>query len=257
MEYHVKGLNEQEVEQARQHHGSNILTSQDAEGFWEKLLDNFKDPMIIILVAALGIVLVLAFFGYAEWYEGIGIAAAVILATFVATMSEFKNEQTFQKLQEEASRIRVNVFRDERARTIHIDDVVTGDCILLQPGNKIPADGKVIHGELQVNQAVFTGEAIPDRKRPGVQDAETGVALDNPHCVFRGTTVEDGEGVMAVDRVGDKTRFGKLAGQLKAEDRKGPLRVKLAKLARESGKQKLRFSILTWIELGETPRPID
>ncbi|MBF0225531.1 MAG: calcium-translocating P-type ATPase, PMCA-type [Desulfobacterales bacterium] len=230
MEYNFKGLGPSEVEKSRKEHGSNTITSQDVETFWEKLIDNFKDPMILILVIALGIVTVLAVFGYAEWYEGVGIASAVVLATFVATASEHKNEQTFQKLQEEASKIHVNVFRGDGVIRLGIDDVVVDDLVLLQPGDKICADGKLIAGEIKVNQAMFTGEPKAVKKEAGDSDADPHDP-SHPNRVLRGTTVEDGEAVIKVDLVGDKTHFGMLAKELTPEDRKGPLRVKLGKLA--------------------------
>lgn len=224
----VNGLTEKEVKISRETHGTNSITSKQAETFWDKLLDNLKDPMIIILMVALMIVVVLAIFGFTAWYEGVGIAAAVALATLVATASEFKNEQTFQKLQEEASRIFLNVFRGDALTIVPIDDIVVGDKVLLQPGDKIPADGHLIHGRIKVNQAMLTGEPEPVTKTHGkVSDA----ALDSPHALFRGTIVEDGEGVMEVSIVGDQTHFGKLASELSPEERPGPLRVKLAKLA--------------------------
>lgn len=235
MQYHIKGLTNEEVEQSRQKYGSNAITPQEVESFWDKLIDNFKDPMIIILLVALGIVTVLAVMGFAEWYEGVGIAAAVALATFVSTASEYKNEQTFQKLQEEASRIMINVFRNGHVCQIGIDDVVVGDMVLLQPGDKIPADGRLYQGEIKVNQAMFTGEPEAVQKTVGKPTGELR-QLDDPHLVFRGTTVEDGEAVMVVELVGDNTHFGKLAGELKSEEREGPLQHKLGKLAEDIAK---------------------
>lgn len=233
-----KGLTSTQVEESRRRNGSNRLTPPETETFWDKLLDNFKDPMIAILVVALTIVTVLAVFGFAEWYEGVGIAAAVILAAFVATASEYKNEQTFQKLQEEASRIDLNVFRDGALGVVGIDDIVVGDVVLLQPGDKIPADGHVLGGKIRVNQAALTGEPEPVTKtapKAGhpVPDTE---GLDHPHRVFRGTIVEDGEAAFAVDTVGDATHLGKLAESLTTDERTGPLRVKLGILADQIAK---------------------
>ncbi|MGE0084471.1 MAG: calcium-translocating P-type ATPase, PMCA-type [Desulfococcaceae bacterium] len=225
---HYEGLSPQEAEASRSQHGSNQLTPPEVETFWEKLIDNFKDPMIVILMVALGIVTALAVFGFAEWYEGVGIAAAVALAAFVATASEFKNEQTFQKLQEEASKIFINTFRGGSLKQIGIDDIVTGDIVLLQPGDKIPADGKVIQGKVKVNQAALTGEAEAVTKKSGEAVLSD---LTDAHAVFRGTIVEDGEAAMEVMVVGDKTHLGQLAKDLQADERLGPLRVKLAKLA--------------------------
>ncbi|MDM8525754.1 calcium-translocating P-type ATPase, PMCA-type [Desulfococcaceae bacterium HSG8] len=229
----IKGLTEQEVEASRQKHGTNQLTVQEVETFWDKLMDNLKDPMIIILIVALVVVVILAIFGFTEWYEGVGIAAAVALATLVSTGSEFKNEQTFQKLQEEASKIFLNVFRGDALKVIGIDDIVVEDKVFLQPGDKIPADGRLIDGKIKVNQAMLTGEPEAVTKTPGETEERN---LENPHLIYRGTIVEDGEGVMEVQEVGDKTRFGELAKDLKSEERPGPMRVKLSKLADDIAK---------------------
>jgi len=229
----VTGLTEEQVAESRQNHGTNQISVQETETFWDKLKDNLKDPMILILMVALVVVIGLAIFGFTEWYEGAGIAAAVALATLVSTASEFKNEQTFQKLQEEASKIFLNVFRGDALKTVGIDDIVVGDKVLLQPGDKIPADGKPIHGKIRVSQAMLTGEPEPVTKTPGDSD-EWG--LENIHKIFRGTIVEDGEAVMEVEMVGDKTLFGKLAQDLKVEERLGPLRVKLGQLADDIAK---------------------
>lgn len=213
----ITGLTTKEAEESRARYGSNALTPQEVESFWDKLIGNFKDPMIVILVIALFIVLGLWLFGkatgqeYAKWYEGIGIAFAVAIATLVATASEHKNEQTFQKLQEEASKIQVNVFRDGEVKSLNIDDIVVSDKILLHPGDMIPADGILISGTLKVDQSTFTGEADPCTKTAETAPQKSDYDIDNPHTVFRGTIVADGDGIMEVHKVGDSTRIGVLA----------------------------------------------
>ena len=218
---------------SRETHGSNALTEHSSATFWDKLIENVKDPMILILIAALVVVIFLSFMGYTEWYEGVGIAVAVALATLVSTFSEFKNEQTFQKLQEEASKIFLNVFRDGELCLTPIDQIVVGDYIFLQPGDKVPADGSVFYGSMKINQAMLNGEAEPVTKIKGDANLQD---IGDKSGMFRGTIVEDGEGVLLVQVVGDQTHFGKLAQALKTEDRTGPLRVKLSILADQIAK---------------------
>ncbi|MBD79309.1 MAG: calcium-translocating P-type ATPase, PMCA-type [Crocinitomicaceae bacterium] len=224
----VVGLSDSEVKESALKNGSNKLTEQDKQTFSDKLLENVKDPMILILIVALVVVVFLSFMGYTEWYEGVGIGVAVALATLVSTYSEFKNEETFQKLQEEASKVFLNVYRGSQLRHININDIVVGDKIFLQPGDKLPADGELINGQIKVNQAMLNGEAEPVKKEVGSANLDD---LNDPNSIFRGTIVEDGEGIMHVLRVGDSTQFGKLAQELKTEDRPGPLRLKLTSLA--------------------------
>ena len=145
------GLSSSEVNESREKYGSNAFTVVVREGFFKKLIGNFADPMIIILCVALVINIVFAILGKVEWYESVGIAAAVLIATLVSTFSEYKNENTFAKLQDDASKIYCKVYRDGEITEVLIDDVVVGDCVVLQTGDKIPADGILIQGTLQVD----------------------------------------------------------------------------------------------------------
>ena len=147
----IQGLNDEQVRASKEKYGDNRMTEQQSEGFWSKLKDNFGDPMIKILCVALIINVIFAFLGQTEWYETVGIALAVLLATLVSTFSEYRNENAFQKLQEEASQIKCKVYRNGEIVEIPIDDIVVGDCVLLQSGDKIPADGVIIDGHIQTD----------------------------------------------------------------------------------------------------------
>ncbi|GHV35798.1 calcium-translocating P-type ATPase, PMCA-type [Synergistales bacterium] len=234
----INGLSKSQVEESLKKWGDNRLTEVESEGFWSKLKDNFGDPMIRILCVALAINVVFVFLGQTEWYEAVGIAVAVILATFVSTFSEYRNENAFQKLQEEASRIQCKVWRDGQLGDVPIDDIVTGDCVLLQTGDKVPADGVVIEGEIKVDQSALNGESKEARKLP-VPEGETlseekSMDFLNSHKVFRGSVVCGGSAVIEVKTVGDKSVYGTIASELQAEDdRDSPLKVKLSKLANQ------------------------
>ena len=234
------GLQDSQVEESRKEHGNNALTEQKSEGFWSKLWGNFGDPMIRILCVALVINVVFAILGQVAWYESVGIAAAVLLATLVSTFSEYKNETAFQKLQDEASQIKCKVYRNGEIVEISINDIVVGDCVILQPGDKIPADGILVEGSLQVDQSVLNGEAkeAPKSVMPSdYTDEETTTNFLNPYKVFRGSVVCAGNAVMQVSTVGDKTVYGQIASELQVEDdRETPLKLKLSKLAGQISK---------------------
>ena len=236
----IKGLNDSQVAESRQKYGSNSITEQSSESFWEKLMGNFEDPIIKILCFALVINVVFAFMGKAEWYESAGIALAVVLATFVSTYSEYQNENAFKKLQEEASLIKCKVYRNDALAEIPIDDIVVGDYVLLQLGDKIPADGIVIDGTVQVDQSVLNGEAKEATKTPTEEnDTESAESKDflNAHKVFRGSVVVDGSATFCATTVGDKTVYGGIAGELQTdEDRETPLKLKLSDLADQISK---------------------
>ena len=231
----IQGLSDEAVRAAREQYGTNALTEQAGEGFWEKLKGNFDDPIIKILCIALGINVIFAFMGQVEWYESVGIALAVILATSVATYSEYQNENAFRKLQEEASLIKCKVYRSGVLQEIPIDDIVMGDYVLLQTGDKVPADGVICDGSIQVDQSVLNGEAKEATKTPapeGDTEADAGADFLHPHKVFRGSVVCDGNAVMRTTTLGDKTHYGQIAGELQGdEDRDTPLKLKLSALA--------------------------
>ena len=233
----VQGLNDEQVRISKEKYGDNRMTVQKTEGFWSQLKDNFGDPMIKILCVALVINIIFAFLGQTEWYESVGIALAVLIATLVSTFSEYRNENAFQKLQEEASQIQCKVYRNGEITEIPIDDIVVDDCILLQAGDKIPADGILIDGTIQADQSVLNGEAKEAAKCVAPDNyTETEQAMDflNPYKVFRGSVVCNGNAVMKVTTVGDTSVYGQIASELQIEDdRETPLKLKLGKLAKQ------------------------
>lgn len=158
------GLSKEQIEESRRKYGDNTLTQPPRETFWSKLLGNFQDPIIRILAVALLVNAFFVYLGHGDWIETIGIFLAIILATFVSTWSEYSNENAFQKLQEEASRIRCKVWRDGEPHEIAIDDVVVGDAIILEAGDKIPADGILLEGTLKLDQAALNGESEEAKK---------------------------------------------------------------------------------------------
>ncbi|MDR2502924.1 MAG: calcium-translocating P-type ATPase, PMCA-type [Deltaproteobacteria bacterium] len=229
------GLSAEQVQESQRKHGTNKLTERPTEGFWDKFKDNLGDPMIRILCVALVINIIFVFLGQTEWYESVGIAVAVLLATSISTFSEYRNESSFQKLQEEASHIRCKVYRDGEIAEISIDDLVVGDCVLLQSGDKIPADGVLDEGTLKVDQSVLNGESKEASKRmlpKGAALPESNMDFLNEYRVFRGSVVCSGNALMRVSTVGDSSIYGQIAGELQRDDdRDTPLKVKLGKLA--------------------------
>lgn len=237
------GLTSEQVQKSLNEHGSNRLTQVEGETFLSKLLGNFGDPMIKILCVALAVNVLIFILGATgvlkgvdvKWYEPVGIAVAIVLATFVSTFSEYRNENAFQKLQEEASKIVCKIYRDDEIKEIPIDDIVVGDCILLQSGDKIPADGQIIDGDIKVDQSVLNGESKEASKIPVPDDySDEGEPMDflNPYKVFRGSVVCSGNAVMEVTVVGDKSVYGQIAKELQQDDdRESPLKVKLSNLA--------------------------
>jgi P-type Ca2+ transporter type 2C len=222
----------------RKQYGSNNLTQIPPDPLWKKILEGFKDPMIMILLVALVIQVILFFLGQAEWFEPVGILIAILIANGVASISENKQENKASALkEEEESKERAKVIRDGQLVEIHVSEVVVGDTVFLQAGDKIPADGIVIDGELKVDQAALNGETEEADKIACPQNAQYNIKdLLNKYYAYRGTVVCGGEGYMEIKVVGDKTLFGELALEVQEDTRETPLQVKLGVLAQQISK---------------------
>ena len=150
-------------------------------------------------------------------YEGLAVMVAVVLATGVAFFSEYRSDQEFEKLNAAKDAVRVKVQRDGGVHTVALEDVVVGDLVLLEMGDEIPADGRVVKAnELLVDQSLMTGESEPVRKTVSGVD-ETSDGPEQHGCMFRGTQVVDGVGRMTVTNVGDDTMIGQIARRLSGE----------------------------------------
>lgn len=234
----MQGLSSKEVEVSRKQYGSNNLTQIPPDPLWKKILEGFKDPMIMILLVALVIQVILFFLGQAEWFEPVGILIAILIANGVASISENKQENKASALkEEEESKERAKVIRDGQLVEIHVSEVVVGDTVFLQAGDKVPADGIVIAGELKVDQAALNGETEEADKIACPQNAQYNIKdLLNKYYAYRGTVVCGGEGYMEIKVVGDKTLFGELALEVQEDTRETPLQVKLGVLAQQISK---------------------
>ena len=232
MKFSYPGLSDNAVSESRKIYGANVVTTQEAEGFLDKLRTNLKDPIIVILIVALAVTVFLAAMGFAPWYEGLGIAFAVVMATLIATWSEYSNENEFQRLLEEASKVKVKVFRNSTLVEILIDDLVVNDLVLLQPGDTVPADGYLLAGEIELNESALTGESETVKKTGGADEKHS--EAEEKYEMSRAALVVDGEAVMKVLEVGDKTKYGVTLKELtSAETRPSPLQEKLATLGRQ------------------------
>lgn len=229
------GLTAAEAEESRKKNGSNTLTQIPPDPLWKKILEGFKDPMIMILLVALVVQVVLFFLGQAEWFEPVGILIAIMIANGVSAFSENKQEGKASALKaEEEAKETAKVIRDGKLTEIHVSDVVVGDIVYLQAGDKLPADGELIMGSIKVDQAALNGETeeaekIPDENGEGYNTKD----LLNKHYAYRGTVVCGGEGYLEIKVVGDKTLFGELALEVQEDTRETPLQVKLGKLAKQ------------------------
>ena len=232
------GLSDKEVEQSREKYGSNEIPDSEPTTFWEEFKETFSDPMIKILLAIAALMIVMFFFGYAEIYEPLGTIIAVFIVAFVSAKTGVASDTKYRELKDSTEKDKCKVHRNGVVTVIEVDDVVVGDKVLLQSGDKIPADGILIDGALKVDNSALNGEAEECKKTAAdastqLADDITGDTFVDPHSLFRGAVVFDGEGILDVRKVGLKTMMGKMAEEMQEDEPDSPLKVKLAKLANQ------------------------
>ena len=232
------GLTDKEVEQSRQQNGSNVIPDSEPTTFWQEFKETFSDPMIRILLAIAALMIVMFFFGYAEIYEPLGTIVAVIIVAFVSAKTGVASDTKYRELKDNTEKDKCKVHRNGVVTIIEVDDVVVGDKVLLQSGDKVPADGILVDGSLRVDNSALNGEAEECKKtaaEEGFQLADdiTGDTFVDKHSLFRGAVVFDGEGILDVRKVGLKTMMGKMAEEMQEDEPDSPLKVKLAKLAKQ------------------------
>ena len=237
----IKGLTDKEVKESREKFGSNEIPDSEPTTFWQEFKETFQDPMIRILLAIAVLMIVMFFFGYAEIYEPMGTIIAVLIVAFVTAKTGVASDTKYRELKESTKKDQCKVHRNGVIAVIDVDDVVVGDQVLLQSGDKIPADGILHTGNLKVNNSALNGEAEECEKKAageGVYLAEeiTGDTFVDSYSLFRGAVIFDGEGIMDVQKVGLHTMMGKMAEEMQEEEPDSPLKVKLSKLADQISK---------------------
>ncbi len=239
MELH--GLNDLEVKKSREAYGSNEIPDSEPTTFWKEFKETFKDPMIRVLLAISALMIVMFFLGYAEIFEPAGTLVAILIVATVTAKTGVASDTKYRDLKHSVKEEEIKVYRNGNICNTGINQIVTGDLVLLQAGDKIPADGILITGHLNVNNAALNGEAEECPKTAAASDTPfpdeiTGDTFVDESSLFRGAIVFDGEGVMLVKKVGIKTMMGRMALEMQEEEPPSPLQVKLSILAGQISK---------------------
>ena len=213
---HYEGLNEQEIHDSRQQHGTNVLTPPAQTPLWKRFATKFSDPLIVILLVA-GLLSVgiscYEYFGmhegYSVFFEPVGIFVAILLATGLSFFFEERANKAFSILNQVNDDEPVEVIRGGNTTRIAKRDVVVGDVVLLDTGAEVPADGVLLESVgLSVDESSLTGEPMC-RKSTHENDFDPDATFPTNH-VMRGTKVMEGHGVFRVERVGDATENGRV-----------------------------------------------
>ena len=213
----MNGLNDKEVIEARRKYGTNEISGVRKDTFFKLLLESLGDPIIRILLIALGIKTIFLIKDF-DWYETVGIVIAIIIASFISALSEYGSSRAFQRLQEESSKIKCRVKRNGKVSEVGIDDIVMGDILVLNAGDKIGADGIIIRGSVDVDESSMNGEAKTVKK-------------DRNDIIYRGCVVYNGYAEVLVNKIGNNTYYGKMVEELSEKSDPSPLKERLNSLA--------------------------
>ena len=234
------GLTSAEAKSRQEKYGENKLQEKKKKTMLQRFLDQFKDPMIIILLIAAAISFALAIYNFAhdpmEIFEPILILLIVVLNAVMGVMQESKAEKALEALKN-MSAPHARVIRDGEEKIINASDLVVGDIILLEAGDFVPADARLLKStSLKSEEAALTGESVPSEKDATVVCKEDAPIGDRTNMVFSGCSITYGTATAVVTAIGMQTEMGKIADLLAGEeDGQTPLQEKLEELGKMLG----------------------
>ncbi len=243
------GLSTEEAARRAEQYGPNKLKEAEKPTLLQRFLAQLKDPMLIILMAAAAVSALTGMLaGENEWAEVIIILAVVLVNAILGVIQESKAEAAIEALQSMTAAT-CKVLRDGKLVVLHSDELVPGDIVLLEAGDAVPADGRIIeNASLKIEEAALTGESVPVNKMVevlGMAAGQDDVPLgDRKNMCYMGSTVVYGRGRALITRTGMDTEMGKIAGALAATaDEQTPLQRKLDELGKLLSKMVLGICV--------------
>ena len=228
------GLTSQEAAARLEKHGPNRLQEAKKITNLQRFLQQLKDPMLLILMAAAAVSAVTSILSGEKLTEVIIILAVVLLNAVLGVVQESKAEAAIEALQTMTAATS-KVLRDGKITVLHSADLVPGDVVLLEAGDAVPADGRLLESaSLKIEEAALTGESVPVNKTAETINAEGDVPLgDRKNMCYMGSTVVYGRGSAVITATGMDTEMGKIAGVLaRTEQEETPLQRKLTQLGK-------------------------
>ncbi|MBX7108489.1 MAG: cation-translocating P-type ATPase [Chitinophagales bacterium] len=193
--FDIPGLNSEQIAQAREKHGTNSLYFKRESVWLHAFKSLVREPMVILLLLASGI-----YFISSNTGDGIFLAAAIVLVATISLYQDSRSRRALHKLKSFTAPV-CRVIRNAAVEEIKAEELVIGDCMMVEEGTAVPADGIIIHSnDFSVNESVLTGESMPVYKDHSTDD----------HFVYRGTTVSSGLAIATVTAIGNETRLGKI-----------------------------------------------
>ncbi len=236
IESNAKGLTGAEAQRRLTRDGKNKLAEAKKDSLLKRFLSQMADPMILVLIAAAAVSGVTSFYAGENFADVIIILAVVVINALLGMYQESKAEKAIEALQEMAAATS-RVLRDGRIEQVKSEELVVGDVVLLEAGDAVPADGRIIEcASMKIEEAALTGESVPVTKTTDVLYAgeEKDVPLgDRKNMVYMGSTVVYGRGAAVICATGMDTEMGKIADALaQAQEGKTPLQIKLTQLSK-------------------------
>lgn len=236
IESNAKGLTGAEAQRRLTRDGKNKLAEAKKDSLLKRFLSQMADPMILVLIAAAAVSGVTSFYAGESFADVIIILAVVVINALLGMYQESKAEKAIEALQEMAAATS-RVLRDGRIEQVKSEELVVGDVVLLEAGDAVPADGRIIEcASMKIEEAALTGESVPVTKTTDVLYAgeEKDVPLgDRKNMVYMGSTVVYGRGAAVICAIGMDTEMGKIADALaQAQEGKTPLQIKLTQLSK-------------------------
>ncbi len=230
------GLTDKGVSDSYNKYGKNRLTEKRRKGLIAKIADCLKEPMMLILL--FGLILTFGInlgkflkVGNGDFTECVGVLVAIVLSVSITLIMEGSSHKAFEALNKIYDNIAVRVIRNGKTIIISQQDVVVGDVIIVENGDKVIADGRIIEcNSLTVDESALTGESHSVSKSADVILDDNTPLAERKNCVFSGTFVTGGGGKIIITSTGDSTEIGRIAGELTDSTENTPLQQKLTKL---------------------------
>ena len=229
------GLSSSEVEKRLNEYGANKIEEKKNKSVWLIFLDQFKSPIVWLLVFAAG----LSFY-FKEWVDGIAIFTVILINALIGFYMEFQARRSMNTLKK-LSAVPAKVLRNKKLEEINAEGIVPGDVVYIEAGDMIPADGRIFNvSQMQIDESALTGESVPVEKKIEKLETDTTLAERN-NTLYKGTYATKGNGYMVVTETGMETELGKIALMVQtAEQAATPLEKKLEDFSKK----------LIWITIG-------
>ena len=235
-----KGLNPEQVEKSRRTYGTNSFVRQSHESLAKRIWDASTEPMLVMLIFAAIITLavnITRYFtgGEYNFLECVGIFAAIALSVVITIITEGKSAKAFETLNKINEDTLIKVIRNGEPQLITQKEIVVGDIIMIETGDKIVADGRLFSSnDLSVDESALTGESLPVKKDAEFVCQKSTPVAERANMLYSGCFVSAGNGQMLVTGVGNDTEFGQIAQELSSiEKTTTPLQEKLDKLGKQ------------------------